>query len=35
MIVRPEIRRIGSVKNQFGEGPLWDVAEYTAEARPA
>jgi sugar lactone lactonase YvrE len=27
MIVRPEIRRIGSVKNQFGEGPLWDVAE--------
>jgi sugar lactone lactonase YvrE len=25
--VRPEIRRIGDIKNQLGEGPLWDVAE--------
>jgi L-arabinonolactonase len=27
MTVRPEIRRIGDIKNQLGEGPLWDVAE--------
>jgi L-arabinonolactonase len=27
MTTRPDIRRIGTTKDQLGEGPLWDVAE--------